>query len=84
MALGFSEPGRNRRNIVTFRKTEGKHFLCKDLQPEYPEDLGMVQLRVTVTAIPEVAIDWSSTFSCFRYRLDAGFRRSGPLSVVRC
>ncbi len=33
----------------------------------------MVQLRVT--AIPEVAIHWSSGFSRFRYRLDAGFRR---------
>ena len=32
----------------------------------------MVQLRVT--AIPEVAIHWSSGFSRFRYRLDAGFR----------
>src|SRR5271157_4728404 len=37
MALGFSEPGRNRRNIVTFRKTKGKHFRCKDLQPADPE-----------------------------------------------
>ena len=39
MALGFSEPGRNRRNIVTFRKTKGKRFRCKDLQPAAPEDL---------------------------------------------
>ncbi len=83
IALGFSEPGRS-RSIVTFRKTKGKHFRCKELQPEYSEDLGMVQLRVTVTAILEVAIHWSSSFSRFRYRLDAGFRRSGPLSVVRC
>jgi len=37
MAFGFSEPGRNRRSIVTFRKTKGKHFRCKDLQPADPE-----------------------------------------------
>ncbi len=39
MALGFSEPGRNRRNIVTFRKTKGKQFRCKDLQPTAPEEV---------------------------------------------
>ena len=43
----------------------------------------MVQLRVTVTAIPEVAIHWSSSFSGFRYRLDAGFRRRETIEYLK-
>ena len=41
----------------------------------------MVQLRVT--AIPEVAIHWSSGFSRFRYRLDAGFRRRETIECLK-
>jgi len=48
-----------------------------------PIKTGMVQLRVTVAAIPEVAIDWSSTFSRFRYRLDAGFRRRETIEYLK-
>ena len=46
MALDFSEPGRNRRNIVTFRTTKGKRFRCKDLQPAAPENLRPDRLEV--------------------------------------
>src|SRR5271165_4471931 len=41
----------------------------------------MVQLRVT--AIPEVAIHWSSGFSRFRYRLDAGFRHRETIECLK-
>jgi len=41
----------------------------------------MVQLRVT--AIPEVAIHWSSGFSRFRYRLNAGFRRRETIEFLK-
>jgi len=47
----------------------------KDLEP------GMVQLRVT--AIPEVAIHWSSGFSRFTDRLDVGFRRRETLEWLK-
>ena len=42
---------------------------------------GMVQLRVT--AIPEVAIHWSSGFSRFTDRLDAGFRRRETIECLK-
>ena len=45
------------------------------------EDHGMVQLRVT--AIPEVAIHWSSGFSRFRYRLEAGFLRRETVECLK-
>ena len=43
----------------------------------------MVQLRVTVTAIPEVVIHWISSFSRFRDRLDAGFRRRQTIEYLK-
>jgi len=43
--------------------------------------IGMVQLRVT--AIPEVAIHWSSGFSRCRYRLDAGLRRRETIECLK-
>ncbi len=42
---------------------------------------GLVQLRIT--AIPEVAIHWSSGFSRFTDRLDAEFRRSETLEYLK-
>ena len=44
-------------------------------------ETGMVQLRVTT--IPEVAIHWSSGFSRFTDRLDAGFRRRETIEYLK-
>jgi len=42
---------------------------------------GLVQFRIT--AIPEVAIHWSSGFSRFTDRLDAEFRRSETIEYLK-